>query len=122
MPKIYDISRTIAPEIAVWPGDTPFSLQHVMRLSQGESVNLTTLTLSAHTGTHADAPYHYIDDGAHPDTLPLEPYIGPAHVATITRRHGGIVPADFARHKLSGMQRLVIHTCVSDQADSRWRD
>ncbi|HLY27921.1 MAG TPA: cyclase family protein [Aggregatilineales bacterium] len=122
MPQLYDISRTIAPELAVWPGDTPFSLQHVMRLSEGKSVNLTTLTLSAHTGTHADAPYHYTDDGAHPDTLPLEAYIGPAHVATITRQQGGIVPADFGRRDLGGMQRLLIHTWLSDQGDSQWRD
>src|ERR1051325_4358293 len=98
MAKIYDISRTIDPELKVWPGDTPFSLQHVLRLDVGDSVNLTTLTMSAHTGTHADAPYHYEPNGEFIDAVPLEKYIGPAHVATIGRQHGGIVPADFAGH------------------------
>ncbi len=119
---LYDISRTIAPDLAVWPGDTLFSLQHVMRLSHGESVNLTTLTLSAHTGTHADAPYHVSDSGAHPDALPLEPYIGSAQVVTISREHGGIVPADFAGRDLSSLARLLIHTWVSAVPDNRWPD
>jgi kynurenine formamidase len=44
----YDISCTIDPTLAVWPGDTPFSFQQVLNLNAGDSVNLTTLTLSAH--------------------------------------------------------------------------
>jgi arylformamidase len=120
MTRIYDISRTIAPNLAVWPGDTPFSFQQVLDKRKGESVNLTTLTLSAHTGSHADAPWHYLETGAHPADLPLDKYVGPAHVATIKRLHGGIVPQDFADHDLTGMQRLLVHTWVSDQADSVW--
>lgn len=120
MLNIYDISRTVTPSLAVWPGDTPFSFAHQLRLKEGASVNLTTLTLSAHTGTHADAPYHTTDLGEHPAEMPLEKYIGPAHAVTIARQHGGIVPEDFARHDLSGMQRLLIHTWVSHWPDDRW--
>jgi arylformamidase len=120
--KIYDITRTITPTLAVWPGDTIFSFQHLARLSEGASVNLTTMTLSAHTGTHADAPNHYANSGAHPAAMPLEKYIGSAHVATISRRNGGIVPADFEGHNLSGMQRLLIHTWVSDLPDDQWAE
>lgn len=121
-PRLYDISRTITPALAVWPGDTPFHAEHVLRIEDGASVNLTTLTLSAHTGSHADAPYHVMTGGAHPDALPLERYLGPAHVVTIVRERGGIVPEDFAGHDLSGLQRLLIHTWVSDLPDDRWPD
>ncbi|MBN1201017.1 MAG: cyclase family protein [Anaerolineae bacterium] len=121
-PRIYDISRTIAPSLAVWPGDTPFGFSYAMRKRDGMAVNLTTLTLSPHTGSHADAPYHIADDGVHPADLPLAPYIGPAHVVTITREHGGIVPADFDGHDLSGVKRLLIHTWVSDLPDNQWPD
>jgi arylformamidase len=117
---IYDISRTISPDLVVWPGDTPFSFDTVLAKSNGSSVNLTTLKLSAHTGSHADAPFHYDDQGEHPAELPLEKYIGPAHVATITRQNGGIVPADFEGHDLTGMKRLLIHTWVSDLPDNQW--
>jgi arylformamidase len=120
MTRLYDISRTITPTLAVWPDDTPFSAQQVLDKRAGAWVNLFTLTLSAHTGSHADAPFHYAQDGAHPAALPLAPYIGPAHVVTIARQHGGIVPADFAGRDLNGMERLLIHTWVSDLPDERW--
>jgi pilus assembly protein CpaE len=60
-PRLYDISRTISPALAVWPGDTPFSFEHNLRRQEGASVNLTTIRLSPHTGSHADAPYHFVD-------------------------------------------------------------
>ena len=90
-PRLYDISRTVSPVLAVWPGDTPYQFSHVLRVDEGASVNLTTLTLRAHTGSHADAPYHYDAQGSHPAELDLHAYLGPAHVVTIERRSGGIV-------------------------------
>ena len=60
--------------------------------------------------------------GPPPADLPLAPYIGPAHVVTVERRQGGIVPADFDGHDLSGTRRLLIRTWVSDQADEDWPD
>ncbi len=118
--RLYDISRTISPALAIWPGDTPFSFDFVLRKADGAAVNLTTLTLSPHTGSHADAPYHVMDGDLHPADVPLDNYLGPAHVVTITRQHGGIVPADFEGRDLSGMTRLLIHTWVSDLPDSAW--
>jgi arylformamidase len=122
MSRLFDISRTISPALAVWPGDAPFSFEHVLRKADGAAVNLTTLTLSPHTGSHADAPYHITDGDLHPADLPLEKYLGPAHVVTLGRREGGIVPADFADRDLDGMQRLLVHTWVSELPDDRWPD
>jgi arylformamidase len=106
----------------VWPGDSPFAFDVISRRENDAGVNLTTLHMSAHTGTHADAPWHYDNAGIHPADLPLDRYIGPAHVVTITRQHGGIVPADIDGYDLVGMQRLLIHTWVSDVADDQWPD
>jgi arylformamidase len=117
---IYDISRTVSLDTKVWPGDTPFTFEHNLRLSEGALVNLTTLHLSPHTGTHADAPYHYDDRGLHPAELPLERYIGPAHVVTVNRRHGGITPEDLAGKDLAGLERILIHTWVSEVPDGQW--
>ncbi|MBP8973025.1 MAG: cyclase family protein [Anaerolineae bacterium] len=119
-PRLYDISRTVSPALAVWPGDAPFAAEHILRLREGASVNLTTLTLSAHTGSHADAPYHFVDDGPHPADLPLDPYLGPAHLVTVARRAGGILPDDLAGRDLSGVRRLLIRTWVSDLPDGTW--
>ncbi len=120
MAHLYDISRTISPELAVWPGDAPFSFEQVSSIRQGASVNLTTLILSAHTGSHADAPWHFSDEGQHPADLRIDPYIGTAHVVTISRQRGGIEPSDFDGHDLSGVRRLLIHTWVSELPDSAW--
>lgn len=120
MTRIYDITRTITPSLAVWPGDAAFSFQQTLSLDAGNSVNLTTVNMSAHAGTHADAPWHYLGMGEHPAELPLHKYMGSAHVATIDRKSGGIVPADFDGHDLTGMERLLIHTWVSDLPDEQW--
>lgn len=120
--RLYDISRTISPALAVWPGDTPFRVEYVARKADGAAFNLTTMSLSPHSGSHADAPYHVVDGDLHPAHVPLDSYLGPAHVVTIERRHGGIVPADFTGRDLTGMRRLLIHTWVSDLPDGVWPD
>ncbi|MGQ9888441.1 MAG: cyclase family protein [Aggregatilineales bacterium] len=122
MNALYDISRTISPGLRVWPGDTPFAYRHVMRLSDGASVNLTTLTLSAHAGTHADAYYHFADGAAHPAGMPLAAYVGPARVVTVTLRDGPLRPRHFPPGSLDGVERLLIHSHVSDLDDSAWPD
>lgn len=117
---IYDITRAVAPTTHVWPGDTTFGVRPVMRLADGASVNLTTLTMSAHTGTHADAYFHYQADGAHPAAMPLDAYIGRARVVTVAKHEGALLPEDFAHVKLEGAERLLIHSWVSDLPDQEW--
>jgi len=118
--RTYDISRTISPALAVWPGDAPFRYEHILQRRDGASVNLTTLTLSPHTGSHADAPYHFLDGAPHPADLPLDPYLGPAHLLTVSRRSGEIVLADLAGHDLRGARRVLLRTWVSALPDDAW--
>ncbi|GAB4574655.1 MAG: arylformamidase [Anaerolineae bacterium] len=115
MPTIYDISRTLSPALAVWPGDPPFEADQMQSLAAGDAVNLTRLRFSAHSGTHLDAPWHTEPQNVHPADLPLEVFIGPARVVTVTRRAGGIVPADFAAIDLTGVTRLLVHTWYSNE-------
>jgi arylformamidase len=117
---IYDITRTISPELKVWPGDTPFHAHHVLRRSEGAAVNLTTLTLSAHTGTHADAYYHYEDEPLYTAHMPLTAYIGAARVISVSRQDGALLPSDFVHSHIEGAQRLLIHSYVSDLPDNQW--
>jgi len=117
---IYDITRTIQPGTAVWPGDAPYNVQQIVSLAEGAAINLTTLTLSPHIGTHADAYYHYAVDGAHPPTMRLESYIGSAHVITVDKHDGALYPADFEGVNLDGVERLLIHSHVSDLPDDQW--
>lgn len=117
---VYDITRTLTPGIAVWPGDALYAVAPVLRMTDGASVNLTTLTLSPHTGAHADAYFHYEPDGAHPAHMPLDAYIGAAHVVTVSKRDGGLTPDDLAHADLTGAERLLIHSHVSDLPDDQW--
>ena len=110
---IIDIARTINPTLAVWPGDTPFSAEVRLAMSQGASINLTTLTLSSHTGTHVDAPYHFSDDDLTLENVPLQPYVGPATVVTVRREHGPLTPADFPDLAWPGVERLLVHSSAS---------
>lgn len=119
---IIDISRTLNEEIAVWPGDTPFQLQRNAALSQGDSVNLTTLILSAHTGTHVDAPYHFQDGGATIEDVDLTYYWGKAQVVTVQRENGALEPADFAGYDLSRAPRLLVRSAASNLDPRRFPD
>lgn len=110
---IYDISRTLDPSIAVWPGDTPFSLAQILDRQQGDSVNLTTLTISAHTGTHADAPLHFTDNGTALEQMPLHIYWGKAQVVTVEQEAGALTSADFTTFDLSRAPRLLVHSVAS---------
>jgi len=119
MPTIYDITRKIAPSSAVWQGDTPYSVHLLADQRLGSSVNLTTLTLSAHSATHADARFHYQVNGATIDYAPLEPFIGRARVVSVEQRTGAITPADLAHVNLKGGQRLLIRTFLSSAPDEQ---
>ncbi|RVU44521.1 arylformamidase [Rubrivivax rivuli] len=77
---LWDISPPVQPGSPVFPGDAPFSLQWAARIGPNCPVNLSTLTLSPHTGAHADAPLHYGDEGAPIGEVALEPYLGPCRV------------------------------------------
>jgi|JI10StandDraft_1071094.scaffolds.fasta_scaffold276738_1 arylformamidase len=110
---LIDISRTLNAAIAVWPGDTRFSTERLLEKRQGASVNLTTMRLSQHTGTHADAPLHFDDAGAPLEQLPLEPYWGVAQVVTVGKAAGPLEPADFAHVDLRLAPRLLVHSRFS---------
>jgi arylformamidase len=112
--SIIDISRTLSSSIAVWPGDTAFSLQTNLARAEGASVNLTTLKLSTHTGSHADAPYHFRDDGLTMEAVDLSPYWGAALVVAVDKKEGPLSIADLSGHDLDGARRLLVRSAASE--------
>jgi arylformamidase len=84
--KLIDITHPHSNALAPWPGDTPFQFKFVARLRDGASCNVGALTTGIHSGTHADAPFHYNDTGATIDTLPPELFVGPARVFAASGR------------------------------------
>jgi len=108
-----DISRTLKTGTAVWPGDTSFQLTGQMRIEDGGAVNLTTLRMSAHTGSHVDAPLHFIDHGLSVDVLDLSIFWGKVQVATVVKQSGPLHSADLAGYDLSLAPRILIRSNAS---------
>jgi arylformamidase len=78
--KLYDISVPIRPGMIVYEGNPEVSLERVESIADGAHANVSRLSLGAHTGTHVDAPLHFLEDGPGCESLELEPLIGPAVV------------------------------------------
>lgn len=78
--RIYDLSLPISEALVTWPGDPPVRLTHVSHLERGDRATVTRLDMGAHTGTHVDAPSHFVLGGAGVDTLDLNVLVGPALV------------------------------------------
>ncbi len=81
--KIHDISVTLEAGIPIWPGNPAFELVRVNDIDKGGSSNVSRLSLGCHTGTHVDAPIHFIPGAVGVDTLPLELLTGPATVFSV---------------------------------------
>ena len=81
--KIIDISVALHPRLPVWPGDANIALERVLDLSHGDEASVSRLACSVHSGTHVDAPAHFIADGTTVDELPLDILKGSAVVAEI---------------------------------------
>lgn len=117
--KIYDISEPISEQTAVFPGDTPFTREWVMRMEEGCSCNVSTIRMSAHCGTHTDSPLHYQDEGTDIASVDLTTYIGRCRVLAVTGEGDpSLVPADaLSPEVLEGVQRLLLRT--SDSHDHK---
>ena len=107
-----DVSVRLAAGMPFYPGNPEFELQPIKRIAEGGSSNVSKLVLGTHTGTHVDAPKHFIDDGATADQLPLDVLIGPAHVIEIATR-AGITEQDLASAGVDDDARVLIKTSNS---------
>ncbi|MBQ7867776.1 MAG: cyclase family protein [Clostridia bacterium] len=103
---IIDISQEVL-SCKVWPGNPAPQAQRLKSLAQGGSSNLSAFSMCAHNGTHADAPYHFVENGKTIGQLPLETFVGDCFVA----RHEGDVTADDAG--------LILHKAKQSGADKR---
>ena len=110
--KLIDVTVPLDAHLPAYPGNTPFTIEAIKRLARGDSSNVSTLHLSAHAGTHVDAPRHFFDDGAGADALPIELLCGRTRVVEVTSRKG-IGPDDLAATDLSEDIRLLIKTANS---------
>lgn len=104
--RYHDISLNLSTDTVRWVVAPPLEVHERRRMSRGDDANASALTVSVHAGTHVDAPFHFLPDGAGVDSLPLERFIGPALVHAvdagrdITEAHVKAIPLDGATRVL----------------------
>jgi arylformamidase len=106
-----DVTVPIDAGMAIFPGDPPVRIDLAQAISKGASCNVTRLDMGAHTGTHIDAPVHFIEGASGADAVPLEALIGPAWVVDGTHLDGEI--DERALHALDipdGQTRILFKT------------
>ncbi len=81
---LYDVSVPIRAGMVTYAGEPGPELEFTSRISAGAEVNLSALSLGSHTGTHVDAPHHFLDGRATVDQIPLDALCGPAYVLEYT--------------------------------------
>ena len=107
---IYDVTVPIDSGIPIYEGDPPVKIEAASSLAKGDSANVSFLHFGAHTGTHVDAPAHFIAGAARIDSLPLDTLIGPARVVRIPDDRAEIDTNFIAGGDLDGVERLLFHT------------
>lgn len=108
-PRIIDISQPVDADVGVWPGDTPFSFEFTWKLAEGAPCNVSCVTTSPHNGTHADAPLHFLADGASIGEVDLHRYLGPC-VVVDGPRTGTIEPEHLADVDVTATPRILVRT------------
>jgi arylformamidase len=86
--QIFDISPVISAETAVFPGDTPFSQDFLLKIQDGKNLDLSTIRSTVHIGAHTDAPSHYHGAGQTMEARSLHYYVGAVQVITVPTNMG----------------------------------
>ena len=84
--KLIDISVPLSPTLPVWPGSRPLSIEQTDRIGAGSDANVTRIETGSHTGTHIDAPLHFVNGAKTTADIPLEKLCGPCRVVELTGR------------------------------------
>jgi len=111
-----DVSVPLHEGLVHWPGDPRFIIERVSELERGDPATVSKVTMGVHTGTHMDAPAHFLRDGATIDTLPLDATVGSARVIAISDPES-VKPAELRSHRVKRGERVLLRTRNSGR---RW--
>ena len=106
-----DVTATLDPaRTPIYEGDAPMRFDFLKNMKQGDKLTLSAYSLGAHSGTHIDAPMHFIANGAPIDEVALEPLIGAARVIAIPDGVQAIDAAELTKHDWRGARRVLFRT------------
>lgn len=116
--KVYDISLPVSPDLPVWPGDPQVKIERVAKIEEGANANVSMITMSAHTGTHVDAPYHFLNDGSTVEHLPLGLLTGPAYVLDLP----GVNVITSSELRQAGIPAGTLRLLIKTANSGYWKD
>ena len=113
--KILDVTLTLHEGMPLWPGDEALVLRKAASIEAGDGVNITSLHMCAHTGTHVDAPFHFVANGSTVDQMELEVLVGETLVVEVPAGVK-VIDADVIASLpiAAGTERLLFKTSNSD--------
>lgn len=115
--KFYDCTRKVFEGAAAFPGDEQFKFNTLKQVSKGDLVNLTSMLIGAHQGTHVDSPYHWIEDGKKLDEMDLSCYCGFCRLIEMPEDKDIITKADLEPYKPQKGEILLVKTKNSLESD-----
>jgi len=106
-----DATATLDPATTpIYAGDAPLKFEFLKDMRKGDGFTLSAYSMGAHSGTHIDAPMHFVRDGASIEQLSLASLIGPARVIDIPDEVQSINAAELNRHEWRGAPRVIFRT------------
>jgi arylformamidase len=106
-----DVSAALSPAITpVYEGNPPLQVKFTMDMEHGAALDLSQIDMGTHTGTHVDAPLHFVRGAPSIDEVPLDRLIGPAVVLDIDPRVIAITGAELMKYKWQGAKRVIFRT------------
>lgn len=112
--RIYDVSVPLSAATPTYPGDPGIDITKWLTLAKGDAANVSLINFGLHSGTHVDAPAHFIEGGARVESLPFESLVGEAEVIEVPD-HIRAIEEDFVSSSCArGAQRILFKTRNSD--------
>ena len=108
--RIIDVSVPVSQSTPTYPGDPHVEIEQWAALERGDAANVSMLHFGAHTGTHVDAPAHFIEGASRVESLPLDILVGEARVVEISDDVRAIEARHIMSESLGGATRVLFKT------------
>jgi arylformamidase len=108
-----DVSVPVRNGMVHWPGDPAYNIRHLHDQKKGDVCTVSRVSMGVHTGTHMDAPRHFLPEGPTIDEMPVDAAVGPARVIQIRDRRA-IHREELIDHQIESSERVLFKTANSD--------
>jgi arylformamidase len=104
-----DVSVALHSDMVHWPDNPPVRIERMLDIEHGDAANVSKISMGSHTGTHMDAPLHFVRDGRGLDEMPLDAAMGRARMIEVLDPES-IKPSDLRRLEIRGGERILFKT------------